>query len=83
MRLSSMSTAKELFGRCIRASAVLGLALALFVPPMQRVDVRKVTSFSLIAIIVIWSTDVFKYIWDAGAFIGGITSELTMKLFGA
>ncbi len=33
MRLSSMSTAKVLFGHCIRVSAVLGLALALFVPP--------------------------------------------------
>ena len=33
MRLSSMSTAKMLFGHCIRVSAVLGLALALFVPP--------------------------------------------------
>lgn len=44
--------------------------LSLFVPALQRIDVRMASGYSWMALIVIWTTGVFDGIWDIGAAIG-------------
>ncbi|HMO03470.1 MAG TPA: site-2 protease family protein [Kiritimatiellia bacterium] len=41
--------------------------LALFVPALARIDVRQVSGYSWMALIVIWTTGLMDRIWDAGA----------------
>lgn len=55
--------------------------LSLFVEPMQRVDVRKASTYSWMALIVIWTTGIMDGIWDIGAVMGGAVKGLAVASF--
>ncbi len=56
--------------------------LSLFVPQMERIDARQLSGFSWIAILVIWTTGIFGFIWNAGSGIGEFVFRLTLSVLG-
>ena len=56
--------------------------LALWVPPMARIDVRMASNYSWMALIVIWSTGIMDGIWGIGAVMSGTVQHLVLLAFG-
>ena len=60
--------------------------LALWVPAMERIDVRLASNYSWMALIVIWSTGIMDGIWGIGAVmsstIQGIVLTAAMAIGG-
>jgi Zn-dependent protease len=44
--------------------------MSLFVEPMRRVDVQRISGYSWMALVVIWTTGVMEYIWEIGDKMG-------------
>ncbi len=55
--------------------------LSLFIPALARIDVRQVSGYSWMALIVIWTTGVMDTIWDAGALISRIIQGAVIGIF--
>lgn len=55
--------------------------LALFVPALDRIDVRQVSGYSWMALIVIWSTGVMDAIWGIGAVTSAVIQGAVVGLF--
>jgi Zn-dependent protease len=55
--------------------------LALFVPALARIDVRQVSGYSWMALIVIWTTGIMDVIWNAGAFLSRFIQAAVMGIF--
>ncbi len=55
--------------------------LALFIPALDRIDVRQVSGYSWMALIVIWSTGVMDFIWGIGAMASAVIQGAVVGLF--
>jgi len=53
--------------------------LSLFVAPMRRVDIRAASSYSWLALVVIWTTGVMDWMWDIGSLMGGSVHLLMLN----
>lgn len=55
--------------------------LALFVPALARIDVRQVSGYSWMALIVIWTTGLMDVIWKAGAIASAVVQGVVVGFF--